>query len=154
MNITPWRKRNGGLAVENTIEDLWKDALEPYGFARGRWPAVFAESQFPPMNISEAEDHLSVSLELPGMDAKDVQVELMGNQLHVSGERKWEEEKHGKEFSHVESPYGSFSRSVSLPDSMRFDADAIEATFQKGVLEIRVPKVEPTPTAKIPIQVR
>ena len=38
MNITPWRKRNGGLAVENTIEDLWKDALEPYGFARGRWP--------------------------------------------------------------------------------------------------------------------
>lgn len=152
MNIIPWRKRNGSLAVDRDIENFWKEALQPYGSARSGWPAMFQEPEFPPVNISETAGHLSVSLELPGMETKDVQVELMGNQLHVSGERKWEEEQQGKEYCHVESRFGSFSRSISLPDSLRFDPDAIEATFQKGVLEIRIPKVEPTPAAKIPIK--
>jgi len=88
------------------------------------------------------------------MDAKDINIEVMGNQLTISGERKWEEEKKGKEFLRVESQYGNFSRSLLLPANLRSDRDAIEATFQKGILEIKIPKVQPTPVAKIAIKAK
>jgi HSP20 family protein len=106
------------------------------------------------MNVSESENQFTVSLELPGMEAKDVNIEVMGNQLQISGERKWEEEKKGKEFHRVESQYGSFSRSLTLPENARMERESIEATFQKGMLEIKVPKVEPTPAAKISIKTK
>lgn len=154
MNITPWRKREGPLTTENGFEDLWRGFWDPFEDTRSRLPAVFQSRGVPPMNVSETETGFEVSLELPGMDVKDIQIDLMGNQLTISGERKWEQEKKGKEFHRVESQYGSFSRSVTLPDAMRFDRDSIEATFQKGVLEIRIPKVEPTPSAKIQIKAK
>ena len=106
------------------------------------------------MNVSESENHYLVMLELPGMDVKDVNIELMGNQLSVSGERKWEEDKKGKELHRVESQYGSFCRTVTLPENARMERESIEATFQKGILEIKIPKLEPTPAAKIPIKTK
>lgn len=154
MNITPWRKREETLSNENGLEDYFRGFWDPLGEVRSRLPAAFQPRGGPPMNVSETENGFEVSLELPGMDAKDIQIDLMGNQLTISGERKWEQQKKGKEFHRVESQYGSFSRSVSLPDNLRFDRDAVEATFQKGVLEIRIPKVEPTPSAKIQIKAK
>jgi HSP20 family protein len=157
VNILPWRRQERPLALGNDFEDFWKGDLlshffEPFG---GRaLPAAFQARNYPAMNVSESENHFLVTLELPGMDAKDVQIEVMGNQLQVSGERKWEEEKKGKEFHRVESQYGTFSRTLTLPENARLDRESIEATFHKGLLEIRVPKVEPTPAAKIPIRVK
>jgi HSP20 family protein len=93
-------------------------------------------------------------VDLPGLEEKDIDVKLMGTQLMISAERKWEEEKKGKEFHRVESQYGSFARSLTLPENARMNRESIEATFQKGILEIKIPKVEPTPAAKIAIKAK
>lgn len=154
MNIIPWRRRAGPLMIDNGFEDAWKGFWEPFEDVPSHLPATFQTRNVPPMNVSETEREYLVSIELPGLDAEDVNVELMGNQLQVFGERKWEEEKKDKEFHRVESQYGSFSRSFSLPDSARVDRDAVEATFNKGVLEIKIPKLEPTPTAKIKVKAK
>jgi len=155
MKIVPWKKNNGDLAVRGDFDD-WMDpfmeALElPF---KSRLGELFQTHRYPLMNVSETENHFLLTLELPGLDAKDVNIELMGNQLIISGERKWEEEKKGKEFHRVESRYGAFTRNVYLPDSLRLEREAIEATFEKGMLEIRVPKLQPTPAAKIPVKTR
>jgi len=160
MSLIPWRKQQEGpLALRSPFEDFWKDDLlrnfwEPFDGTRTRLPAAFQARNYPAMNVSESENHFLVSLELPGMEAKDINIEIMGDQLQVSGERKWEEEKKGKEYHRVESQYGSFSRSLILPENARADRESIEATFQKGILEIKIPKVEPTPAAKIPIKTK
>jgi HSP20 family protein len=160
MSLIPWRNRaEGQVALQSPLEDFWKDDLfknfwDVIDGGRNRLPAAFRARAYPAMNVSESENHYLVSLELPGMDVKDVNIELMGNQLQISGERKWEEEKKGKEFHRVESQYGSFARTLTLPENARMDREAIEAMFQKGVLEIRIPKLEPTPAAKIPIRTK
>lgn len=104
----------------------------------------------PPMNVSEDENAFTVSLELPGIDEADIHVEVMGNQLQIRGEKEFKEERKEKDFHQIESQYGSFSRSVTLPMSVKFDD--IDATYRKGVLTVRVPKVEPTPTSKIKVR--
>jgi HSP20 family protein len=141
--------------MQDEFEDFFKDFNVPFNNgSRNRLPAVFQTRSVPPLNVSESEQHYTVSVELPGMDAKDINIEVMGNQLTISGERKWEEEKKGKEFLRVESQYGNFSRTLMLPENLRSDREAIEATFQKGILEIKIPKVEPTPVAKIAIKAK
>jgi len=153
MSLIPWRRQNeGSLALQDEFDELWKAFNDPFNGFQRRLPVPFEAKSFPPMNVSESEHHLTVTLELPGMDAKDVTIEMMGNQLSITGERKWEDEKKGKEYHRVESQYGKFSRTLTLPENLRLDRESIVATFQKGILEIRVPKVEPTPAAKIPIQ--
>jgi HSP20 family protein len=154
MNIIPWRKQEEPLALQSEFDDFWKNFTEPFDGIRNRLPALFQTRAYPALNVAETENHFTVSVELPGMDAKDINIELMGNQLNISGERKWEEEKKGKEFHRVESQYGRFARSLTLPENLKLDRESIEATFQKGILEIKVPKVEPTPAAKIPIKTK
>jgi HSP20 family protein len=155
MNLLPSRRENSPLALQDDFEELFKSFAEPYfnGF-RNRIPSTFQARSFPPVNVSETEQQYTVSVELPGMEPKDIDIEVMGNQLNISGERKWEEEKKGKEYHRVESQYGSFARSLTLPDNLRLDRESIDATFQKGVLEITFPKVEPTPIAKIAIKAK
>ncbi len=154
MNIIPWSRQEAPLALQSEFDDSWKSLMEPFERFRSRLPAFYRARNFPPMNVSESEKHLIVSLELPGLDVKDVNIELMGNQLQISGERKWEEEKKGKEYRQVESQYGSFSRSLTLPENLRLERESIEATFLNGILEIRIPKLKPTPAAKIPIKIK
>jgi HSP20 family protein len=153
MSLIPWRKPESSLTHPDPFEDLWR-SFDPFRNFQNRLPATFAARNLPAMNVSESESHYSVTLELPGLDAKDVTIDLLGNQLTISGERKWEEAKKEKEFHHVESQYGSFSRTLTLPSTLRLDRESIEATFQKGVLEIKIPKLEPTPAAKIPIRAK
>jgi HSP20 family protein len=90
-------------------------------------------------------------MDSPGLDQQDFEIETMGNQVLISGERKWEEAKKGKEFRRVESQYGKFERTVMLPENARIDPDKIDASYAKGVLTITVPKRERTPAAKIPV---
>ena len=160
MSLIPWAtRRESPMTTESPFEGFWKDdffkkfweSMEP---VTSRLPAALQGRTYPPMNVSESENHYLVSLELPGLDAKDINIDLMGNQLQISGERKWEEEKKGKEYHRVESQYGSFARTLTLPENSRLERDTIEATFQKGMLEIKIPKVEPTPAAKIAIKTK
>lgn len=115
------------------------------------WPAVGADGELvPAVNIAEDEKSLTVTVELPGFDEKDIQVTATKTLLTISGERKWEEEKKGKQWHRVESRFGSFSRSLSLPDNLK--TDQVDAVFKKGVLTLAFPKVESTPTTKVKIK--
>jgi HSP20 family protein len=150
MNIIPWRKQDEVSTFRGEFDDLFNRFFDDKGGSR--LPATFQGASIPPINVAETDKNWSVSFELPGLNEKDIQVQLMGNQLVVSGERKWEEEKKGKEFYRVESQYGAFQRAVELPDNARLQPDALNATYKRGILEVTIPKSEPTPIAKIPVK--
>jgi len=154
MNIIPWKKRENGLGLREEFADFLSRAFDDDWTWKNRLPAMFSHRSLPALNISEGEDDYTVAVELPGMEEEDVNVELMDNQLLISGERRWEDEKKDKEFHRVESQYGTFERSVTLPRNLRLDAESIVAKFDKGVLQIKIPKLEPTPTKKIKIKAK
>ena len=150
MKLIPWRPRGELVDLRSEM-----DALVNRFFGElpeSRLPATFTREIIPPLNVAETEKAWCLSLELPGMSEKDIQVQLMGRTLVISGERKWEEEKQGKEYRSVESQYGSFQRSFELPDNALVDANALTATCKKGILEIVIPKTEPTHAAKIAVK--
>jgi HSP20 family protein len=94
----------------------------------------------PAMDLVESEEHLVLRADLPGMSEDDIEIEIKDNVLTVSGERKAEEERKEEGYYRVERTYGSFSRSLTLPEGV--SADEVSASFDKGVLEVRIPKPE------------
>jgi HSP20 family protein len=94
----------------------------------------------PPMDLVETEDHLVLRADLPGMSEDDIEIEIKDNVLTVSGERKAEQEQRDEGYYRVERAFGSFSRSLSLPEGV--SADQVKASFDKGVLEVEIPKPE------------
>jgi HSP20 family protein len=107
-------------------------------FGGGRSGLAGSRRWVPAMDLAETEDHLVLRADLPGLDKDDVKIEIKDGVLTVSGERKSEEEKRGEGYHRVERAYGSFSRSLSLPRGV--DAGQVEADFDNGVLEVRIPK--------------
>jgi HSP20 family protein len=103
----------------------------------------------PATDVIESDTHYILRADLPGLSEDDVNIELDGNVLSVSGERKSEHEHRGQGYYRVERSYGSFRRSLRLPEGV--DAQAIKATFDKGVLEITVPKPEQAKPHKVQI---
>jgi HSP20 family protein len=148
MNLIPWRR---GYPLSTDLDELfsrfWGD-----GEGTNRLPEVFHGRGMPAVNVSETEDSFDVAVDCPGMSEKDLQVEAMGNHLVISGERKWEEEKKGKEYRRVESQFGRFQRAVALPQNVRIEPSEIEASYKKGVLTIRIPKHEKPPSTQIPVR--
>jgi len=150
MNLIPWRRRESLLPFSTDFDDFFRRFWENGDRElTSHLPEVFRSRSFPALNVAETEDSFSITVDCPGLEEKDIQVEAMGNNLVVSGERKWEEEKKGKEYRRVESQYGKFERTIPLPDNVRIEAGEVDATYKKGVLTITVPKLEKTPTAKI-----
>ena len=105
----------------------------------------------PSMDLVETDEHFVLRADLPGLSEQDVSIELDDNVLTVSGERKVEQEEKREGFHRVERSFGRFRRSLKLPDGV--DADAIAATFDKGVLEIRIPKPEARKPRRVEIKV-
>ena len=103
----------------------------------------------PPVDVWETEDQLVLSFDLPGIPEEKIAVELEDNVLTVSGERERTTERSSERFYRFERRYGTFSRSVTLPQGVR--EDAIEAAYTDGVLEIRVPKPEEQKPKRIEI---
>jgi HSP20 family protein len=104
----------------------------------GAPPGGRAPRWVPAMDLVETDDQLVLRADLPGLDADDVQIEVKDGVLTVSGERRAEHEQREDGFHRVERASGSFSRSLSLPKEV--EADKISASFDKGVLEVRIPK--------------
>jgi HSP20 family protein len=105
----------------------------------------------PAMDLVETDDHFVLKADLPGLDAGDVNIEVEDNVLTVSGERKVEHEASKEGYYRLERSSGEFRRALTLPEGV--DADKIEASFDKGVLEIRVPKPEQRKPRKVQIGV-
>jgi HSP20 family protein len=117
-------------------------------FFEGRTANGTARRWIPAMDLVETDDHLVLRGDLPGMTEDDVNIEIKDNVLTVSGERKAEREDKREGYHRVERAFGSFSRSLSLPAGV--DADKVEANFDNGVLEVRIPK----PAAAKPTRVQ
>jgi len=105
----------------------------------------------PAMDLVETDDHFVLRADLPGMSEEDVSIELEDNVLTVSGERKSEHEERREGYHRVERASGRFSRTLSLPEGV--DPDAIEASFERGVLEVRIPKPEERKPRRVSIGV-
>jgi HSP20 family protein len=94
----------------------------------------------PAMDLIETADHYVLRADLPGLSDGDVNVQLEDNVLSISGERKVEHEDQREGYYRLERAFGEFSRSLTLPDGV--DPDSVQAHFDRGVLEIRIPKPE------------
>lgn len=94
----------------------------------------------PDIDQTEDDKAFHMSIELPGMDEKDVDITLSGRLLTIRGEKKQEEKEQGKDFYRRERTFGSFRRTLELPGEV--DESKIEASFKKGVLRIELPRTK------------
>lgn len=105
----------------------------------------------PAMDLVETEEHFVLRADLPGLGEDDVAIEVQDRTLTLSGERKAEHESKGEGYYRLERASGTFARSLTLPEGV--DADAISASFDRGVLEVRIPKPEERKPRRVAIQV-
>jgi HSP20 family protein len=104
----------------------------------------------PAMDLTEADDHFELKADLPGLGEGDVSLEIQDGTLTVSGERKFEQESSERGFYRVERSFGSFSRSLTLPEGI--DPEAVSAEFDRGVLTVRIPKPEQRKPRRVEIK--
>jgi HSP20 family protein len=163
FSMTPWREPfalgQGGKAKEHPVDVFYRDFNRLFenfwrGFdlpTLGRHEVPFG-GVMPRMDVTEDLDRFRIAVELPGMDEKDVEVVLTDNVLTIKGEKRVGSEEAKKSYAYVERSYGSFQRSIPL--GVEVIADKIEATFDKGVLTIDLPKTAEAKKAfkKIPIR--
>jgi HSP20 family protein len=99
----------------------------------------------PRMNLSETDAEIELTVELPGLDKDGVKIDVVGDRLTISGEKRSERDDKGRDWRLTERSHGAFSRSIELPG---IDASKIEAVMDNGVLKItapKTPKVQPRP---------
>ena len=104
----------------------------------------------PPLDLSETNEMVVVRVEVPGIDPKDIQLQLKGTVLTVRGEKSREQERKDESYYRVERSYGSFVRTLQLPASVR--EDKVNATFKNGLLTITLTKVPEAVGTTIPIK--
>ena len=126
------------------VREMFQDPFGGMGLAG-------AESVFRPnLDVTETNDAFAIHVDLPGVDEEDIEVQVTGNRLTVSGRREAEETREGDRYVAIERAYGAFSRSFVLPDSA--DVEHVEAQLRNGVLEIKVPKRGEMKGRKVSIQ--
>jgi HSP20 family protein len=110
------------------------------------------QSWIPSVDVVETKDAITLKAELAGMDPNDIHLEIEDNVLTVSGERRFQEEVDEDKYYRIERRYGSFSRSIALPQGA--DAERIDAEYENGVLVVTVPKVEAVKPKRITVGVK
>jgi len=123
-----------------------------FGADAALWPAVSTRSgtAWPKLDVSETEDSVHISAELPGLKEDEIEVEVMSDTLRISGEKKDERVVDKHNFHSVERSFGRFDRTVMLP--VEVDSKKAEATFEDGVLKICLPKTTPVSAQKITVK--
>jgi HSP20 family protein len=142
MMITKWQPRPPLLSAWNPFEELGgfrRVFDEP--FAACLREGVMTTGEWKPlMDVVETKDGISLKVEVPGIKQEDINISLEDNTLTVKGERKNESEVSEEGYTRIERSYGTFQRSVVLPQTV--DANRVKATYRDGVLEIQLPKRE------------
>lgn len=111
-----------------------------------------ADSWTPSVDVLERDGNLILRAELPGMDEKDIDLKLEGSVLTLRGERKMEKEENKANYHRIESSYGSFTRSFTLPDTVDFEK--IKAEYKNGVLSVTIPQKPEVRPREIPVSVQ
>ena len=134
--------------VNRLFDDFFRGFdLQPLRMAEEKWGGFN-----PKMDLEETEKEYRITAELPGMEEKDVEVLLTGNSITLKGEKKEEKEEKGKSFYRVERSYGTFQRTVPLPEGI--DLKKVDAEFKNGVLTVKLPKTAEAKTKgkKVPVK--
>jgi len=105
----------------------------------------------PSLDVAETKDEIVVKAEVPGMDPKDIDISLSDGLLTIKGEKKQEREEKEEDYHLVERSYGTFTRSIRLPNEVR--RDKISASYKNGVLKVTLPKSEEAKQKEIKIKV-
>lgn len=135
---------NPFMTLHHEIDRLFED------FMRG-WPTADRVPEFiPEMDVTESDKEIEVTVELPGLQEKDVQVNVADNLLTIKGEKKAETEEKNKNYRLYERSYGAFSRTIELPSGI--DPGAIKASLSNGVLKVTVPKPAPAQVKKVEVK--
>ena len=131
--LTRWDPFRELGTLQDRMNRLFQD------FAPGREDELMTTGSFaPPVDVYEDEHAITLKLEVPGVEQKDIDVRLENNTLTIRGERKFEKEEKEENFHRIERRYGSFARSFTLPNTV--DPDQVNADFENGVLKIRLAK--------------
>ncbi len=144
--ITVWQPFRDLEEMGRNLEDFFGRPFLPAAWRR--FPAG-EMGWAPAIDVSEQEDKFLIKVELPGVKEEDINVSVSGNTLTIEGEKKSESETKKKGYYYSEASYGSFSRSMTVPSTV--DVDKIDADYDKGVLEISLPKLVEIKPKKIAV---
>lgn len=133
------------VQLQQEMDRLFDHALKGFGLPgfSSRWPNTTwlgSEAFQPSLNIASDQTRYLVTVEAPGMSDADLSLELKGDALIIRGEKHEERENKDQHFYRIERRYGSFQRTLSLPDDC--DRDAIKAEMKNGLLSIQIPRRE------------
>ncbi len=133
--------------VRNAFSDLFNRFFDDDFFstdlARADWN--------PKVDVFEKDNDIIVKADIPGIEEKDLKVEVEDNVLTISGVKEEEQRTKEKNYHRVERSYGSFTRSIALPDGIHLDK--VDADYKKGVLTVTIPKGKEAPAKKISVKV-
>ena len=146
MAVIKWDPFRDLNILQDRMNRLFEDAER--GIRRSEEPAS-TTIWSPAVDIYETEGEIVVQAELPGMDRKDISLNLENNVLTIRGDRQFKKETKEDNYHRIERSYGGFSRSFSIPTSV--DEDKIRADYKDGVLRIALPKKEQAKPKQIQI---
>jgi HSP20 family protein len=148
MNLIPWRNKSEQQISEDRpetsltrlrdeIDHVFERVFhEPFSTRRGS--ALESIAQWPRIDLSESENEVVVTAEVPGIDPKDVDIHVSGNMLTIRGERRQEKEEEKRNYYYSERSFGQFQRFIPLPGSI--NPDRVDASYKNGTLTVSVAK--------------
>jgi HSP20 family protein len=131
--LTRWDPFREFVTLQDRMNRLFRDS-----FGDAREEALTTTTFAPPVDVYEDEHNVTLKIEVPGIEEKDIDVRIENNTLTVHGERKFEKEEKEENYRRVERQYGSFTRTFTLPNTV--DRDSVQADYDKGVLKVRLAK--------------
>jgi HSP20 family protein len=149
FNILPWKRNEENHANElrRQFDTMYDRFFEPDFmpstpiFGKGKWG--------PKLDISEGRKDITVKAEIPGIEAKDLDISIDGRLLNIRGEKKQEQTDEEETFCRVESSYGYFNRTIELPAEA--DPNKVDASYKKGILKIKLRKSKSSETKRIKV---
>ena len=145
--ITRWDPFREYVSLQDRVNLLFRESQA----GDGREESLASSSFAPPVDVYEDEHNITLKLEVPGIDEKDIDIRIENNTLTVQGERKLEQEKKEENYRRVESRYGSFTRTFTLPTTV--DSEKVEANYDKGVLKVKLAKKSEAKPKQIKVNV-
>jgi HSP20 family protein len=147
-DIMRWDPFREALSLHDAMDRLFQESF----VLPSVWPSRREMAGTLPIDMYETDNEVVVKASIPGMDPKDASITVTGNVLNIKGETKQESEGERGTYHYRERRYGSFERSISLPTEV--NADKAEATFEKGVLTLHLPKAEEVKPKQVTVKAK
>ena len=146
FDVLPWKRNKDKHAKElrREVDSMYDRFFEPDFlpstlFGKGKWG--------PKLDISEGRKDIIVKAEIPGIEAKDLDISIDGRRLNIRGEKKQEQTEEEETYYRIERSYGYFNRTIELPAEA--DPDKVDASYKKGILKIKLRKTKSSETKRI-----